>query len=174
MRTAMGDSQQSLYAFQPSHVAPAIFAAVIATSLLVHVFQNFYYRFWRVTFWMFWGGTVFTAGWIMRVLSSYDPANKNLYIAQTCLILGGPPIYAAAEYNVLGRLMSYLPMHAIFHPGRVVTVFIYLGATVESLTAAGAAKMAASKGEDIPAYMLGGKLVSISVRRVHPLDKHFI
>ncbi|KAK5169917.1 uncharacterized protein LTR77_005895 [Saxophila tyrrhenica] len=161
----MAESEQTLrlYAFEPSYIAPIVFAVVIGISLIVHIFQNFYYRFWRTTFWMFWGGTVFTAGWIMRIFSSYDPSNKALYIAQTCLVLGGPPIYAAAEYNILGRLMSYLPMHAVFHPRRVIIVFVYLGALVESLTAAGAAKMAASKGLDISEYVLGGKLVSISL-----------
>ena len=78
-------------------------------------------------------------------------------------MLGGPPIYAAAEYNILGRLMNYLPMHAPFHPNRVVIVFIYLGALVESLTAAGAAMMAGSQGKDVQKYELGGRLISISV-----------
>lgn len=78
-------------------------------------------------------------------------------------MLGGPPIYAAAEYNILGRLMNYLPMHAPFHPNRVVIVFIYLGAAVESLTGAGAAMMATSQGEDVDKYELGGRLISISV-----------
>jgi hypothetical protein len=52
----MADNTETrLYAYNPSHVAPAVFAAVIGISFLVHVFQNFHYRFWRVTFWMFWG-----------------------------------------------------------------------------------------------------------------------
>lgn len=114
---------------------------------------------------MFWGGTVFTAGWIMRILSSYHPANRNLYIAQTCLVLAGPPIYAAAEYNILGRLLHYLPMHSPLHPGRVLLVFIYLGAAVESLTAAGAAEIGGSTGKHLDAnlYRRGSTLVSISL-----------
>jgi hypothetical protein len=99
--------------------------------------------------------------------SSYHPSNQNVYIAQTCLVLGGPPIYAAAEYNILGRLMHYIPMHAPLNPNRLVTVFIYLGAAVESLTGAGASLMATAKGEDLKQYSLGGKLISISVSLNH-------
>ena len=68
-------------------------------------------------------------------------------MAQYMLIYMGPPIYSAAEYNILGRLMHYLPMHAPFHPGRVVYFFVYLGAAVEILTALGAADLSTAKGD---------------------------
>jgi hypothetical protein len=82
----------------------------------------------------------------MRTASSYHRTNLNLYIAQYVLIYAGPPIYSAAEYDVLGRLMGYLPMHAPLHPRRVVYFCVYLGAAVEGLTAAGAAIMATASG----------------------------
>ncbi|KAF2100249.1 hypothetical protein NA57DRAFT_73859 [Rhizodiscina lignyota] len=150
------------YAYNPSHVLPIVFAVLIGISLIVHTWQNFRYRFWRVTFWMTWGGTVFTAGWISRVFSSYDTGSKGLYIAQTVLVLAGPPIYAASEYNILGRLMLYLPMHAPMNPNRLVYFFIYLGALVESLTAAGASKMS-SAGDDRSQLRSGGTLLAISL-----------
>ena len=62
-----------------------------------------------------------------------------MYIAQYVLVLMGPPLYAAAEYFILGRLMAYLPYHAPMHPGRVLSTFITLSTCVESLTASGAA-----------------------------------
>lgn len=117
-----------------------------------------------MTFFLFYAGLVFTAGWALRLASSYSPANKNLYIAQTVFILAGPPIYAGVEYNILGRLMHYLPQHAPLHPHRVVIVFIYLGALVESLTAAGASKMASSTTiDELDSYKTGSKLVSIAL-----------
>ena len=112
---------------------------------------------------MFWGGTVFTAGWVMRAILSYNPSNLNLYIAQQCLILAGPPIFAAAEYNILGRMMYYLPMHAPLHPGRLVYFFIYLGAGVEGLTGAGASLAATSTRGDLSQYKTGSTLISIAL-----------
>jgi hypothetical protein len=110
-------------------------------------------------FFMAWGGAVFTSGWIMRIASSYHVANQNLYIAQYVLVLCGPPIYSAAEYNVLGRLLQYLPMHSPVHPRRIMYFFIYLGAAVEALTAAGGASMAAA-GSDDKKLKSGAKLVA--------------
>lgn len=116
-----------------------------------------------MTFFMTWAGTVFFTGWLLRCLSSYHPSNKNLYICQSVLILAGPPIYSATAYNVLGRLMRYLPMHAPLHPGRVVIVFIYLGVAVESLTGAGASMFATASAYDSSKALTGGTLLSISL-----------
>jgi hypothetical protein len=74
----------------------------------------------------------------------------------------GPPIYAAAEYNILGRLMHYVPMHAPLNPDRLLWVFIYMGTAVETLTAAGAARYAVARG-DPALYRSGGLLVSIAL-----------
>ncbi|KAI9805435.1 MAG: hypothetical protein M1825_000686 [Sarcosagium campestre] len=150
------------YPYDANTVLPAVFAGIIGISLLIHGFQNFRYRYWRVTFFLFWGGAVFMAGWIMRAIAARNPANLNLHIAQTVLILAGPPIYAAAEYNILSRLMHYLPMHALLHPSRVIMLFIYIGAAVEALTAAGARNVS----ENAPGsskYVKGGTLISISL-----------
>ncbi|KAL9105801.1 MAG: hypothetical protein Q9227_009103 [Pyrenula ochraceoflavens] len=90
---------------------------------------------------------------------TYDP---NHALPATVLIYAGPPIYAAAEYNMLGRLMHYLPMYAPLHPGRLVYVFIYLGALVESLTAAGAS-IIATDTSDRDRIRRGGRLISVSL-----------
>jgi hypothetical protein len=111
---------------------------------------------------MIWGGTVFTTGWILRTISTYNPSNLNLYIAQYVLIYAGPPIYTAAEYSVLGRMLRYLPMHAPLNPDRVVLFFIYLGAAVEGLTAAGASLVATAKGDTKQAQS-GSTLISIAL-----------
>ncbi|KAJ5173147.1 hypothetical protein N7492_005740 [Penicillium capsulatum] len=118
-----------------------------------------HYRFWRVTFFITWGGIVFTIGWILRCFSSYHPDNKNLFIAQSVFIYLAPPVYSAAAYNMVGRLMNYLPMHAVLNPNRVLIFFVYVGAAVEGITVAGAAKNAAA-GTDLDKYKSGGELIA--------------
>jgi len=151
----------SYYLYDPSHVLPAVFAALVGISLTVHITQNFYYHSWKVMFFMVWGGAVYTSGWIMRCISSYYPGNKNLYIAQTVLVLAGPPIYSATEYNILGRLMLHLPMHAPMNPNRIVYFFIYLGSAVEGLTAAGGARLS-SAGGNTELLRSGATLIAIA------------
>ena len=111
---------------------------------------------------MIWGGIVFTTGWILRTISSYNTSSLNLYIAQYVFIYAGPPIYSAGEYSVLGRLLRYLPMHAPLNPNRVMVLFIYLGAAVEGLTAAGASLVATAK-DDAPQRRSGATLISIAL-----------
>ena len=120
------------------------------------------YRFWRVTFWMFYGGLVFLSGWIMRAVFARDPSSLSLYIAQTVLVLCGPPIFAATEYNILARIMRYLPMHAPIGPNRVIFFFTYLSALVESLTAAGGGMMARTDA-GIERVKKGSTLVAIAI-----------
>jgi hypothetical protein len=167
----------SLYLYNPSRVLPAVFAALVGASLLLHVYQNWSvaypqspiissdtlshsrYRFWRVTFFICWGGALFTAGWVVRCISSYHPANMPLYIAQTFFIYVAPPVYSAAAYNMVARLMHYLPMHALLNPNRVLIFFVYLGAAVEGMSAAGAA-ISASAGQDLSQYETSGALLA--------------
>lgn len=120
------------------------------------------YRYWGIMFFLVWGGAVFASGWIMRAVSAQDLTKLNLYIAQTVLVLAGPPIYAAAEYNILARLMHYLPMHAPLHPGRVFYLFIYIGAAVEALTAVGAIRISQNRPGS-SRYTSGGRFISISL-----------
>lgn len=125
------------------------------------LFQS-HYKFWRINFFLVWGGAVFTAGWVLRAISSQDLENVPKFISQTVLILAGPPIYAAAEYNILGRLMHYLPIYAPLNPSRVVYLFVYMGAAVEGLTAAGASLMA-SGSIGISTYLTSGVLISLAL-----------
>ncbi|KAK0970954.1 hypothetical protein LTS16_015722 [Friedmanniomyces endolithicus] len=166
---------ESLYLYKPSHALPAVFAVLVGVSLMLHIYQNFRYRFWRVNFWMFWGGTIFTTAWILRCISSFHRSNLNIYIAQTVFIYAGPPIFSAAEYNQLGRLMYYLPMHAPFNPGRTVTFFIHLGAMVEGLTAAGASLFATAHGaNDMQQHVTGDRLISVALALQAAIECIFI
>jgi hypothetical protein len=85
----------------------------------------------------------------------------SLFIAQTVFIYAGPPIYSASAYNILSRLLNYLPMHAPLNPNRVVIFFIYLGALVEALTGAGAGRMSAARS-NISLYKSGYTLIAVA------------
>lgn len=63
------------------------------------------------------------------------------------------------RYNVLGRLVQYLPMHSPLNPRRIMYFFIYLGAIVEGLTAAGGARMATA-GDDNDRLKSGASIVA--------------
>ena len=139
-----GDSW-SLYPYSPSKPAPIFFALLITVLGGIHFYQSFlHYKWMRFGTLMLWASIVWLAGFITRTISIYYPQNVNLFITQFVLIIVGPPLYAAAEYFILGRLMAYLPYHAPLHPGRVLSTFFLLSVAIESLTANGAANSAGS------------------------------
>ncbi|KAH7017124.1 RTA1 like protein-domain-containing protein [Ilyonectria destructans] len=154
----------NLFGYDANKILPAITAAMIGISLLGHTYQNQHYKFWRVTFFMFYAGLFYTIGWVVRCISIQYPGNLALFMIQSIFIYLGPPIYSAAEYNTLGRLMHYLPMHAFINPNRIVYIFVFLGSIVEMLTAIGGSWMAAAQGKDDVALMKdGATLMAVAV-----------
>lgn len=111
---------------------------------------------------MFWGALLYTIGWILRAISSYNPDNVNVYIAATVFVYAAPPVFSASAYNILGRIMHYIPMFAWLNPNRTVLFFVYIGAIVEGLTAAGGARIATGATET-DKYRSGATLMAISV-----------
>jgi hypothetical protein len=52
------------------------------------------------------------------------------------------PVFEVGNYNVLGRILYYVPYHSYIHPGRVATTFGFLGVVVEALNGQGVARSA--------------------------------
>ncbi|KAI6850945.1 hypothetical protein KC332_g406 [Hortaea werneckii] len=135
----------SLYPYKPSKAAPILFAILLALLGITQIYQSFFKYHWKkFGFMMVWATTCWVAGFVCRAISVYNTQSVNIFIAQAVFVYVGPPLYAAAEYFILGRLFAYLPYHTPIHPGRVVSTFMLLSAVVESLTANGAANMSAA------------------------------
>jgi hypothetical protein len=47
------------------------------------------------------------------------------------------PILELANYNILGRILYYVPYHSPIHPGRVITTFAFISFIVEALNGTG-------------------------------------
>jgi hypothetical protein len=118
------DDNWSLYPYPPNRPAPIAFAVLLSVVLVYQIYQSFFrYKWKKFGGMMLWASSVWVAGFICRAYSVYHVQEVNIFIAQFVLIIVGPPLYAAAEYFILGRLMAYLPYHAPIHPGRVVSTF---------------------------------------------------
>ncbi|QKX62994.1 uncharacterized protein TRUGW13939_10162 [Talaromyces rugulosus] len=129
----------SFWYYAPNKGAPIAFAILFAVSGLWHLYLCFKLRCWKVTGLLPWSAILFTAGFIFRAIGAFGNWDKlNVYIVSQCLLLVGPPIYEAANFLTLGRILYYIPYHAPIHPGRVFTTFVALGLMIESLTASGA------------------------------------
>ena len=142
------DDSWSLYPYDPNKPGPIAFAIIISALGVCHAYQSFFHYKWRrFGFMMVWASVVWTAGFVTRAISVYNTQNVDIFICQFVLILVGPPLYAASEYFILGRLLAYLPYHTPLHPGRVLSTFFLLSTVVEALTANGAANSSGSGRE---------------------------
>jgi hypothetical protein len=153
----------SLYPYDPNKAAPIAFAILLTFIALIQIYQSFIRFHWRAFGGvMTWASLVWIAGFICRAISVRHTQDVGLFIAQYVLVLMGPPLYSAAEYFILGRLLSYLPYHTPIHPGRVLSTFILLSTVVESLTGSGAGNSAGS-GRDPAQKKIGLDLVKAAL-----------
>ncbi|KAI9803964.1 MAG: hypothetical protein M1833_000245 [Piccolia ochrophora] len=120
------------------------------------------YHWWKTTFLLPWAALIFAAGFAMREWGAYEYDNLNVFISSIVLILAAPPLYAAAEYVILGRLLYYVPWLSPIHPGRVITTFLGLGAVTEALTANGAA-IFANRSNSLSKIKLGSDLIKAAL-----------
>lgn len=145
MSTTDPSSDWSLYPYNPNKIAPIVFAIIMALLGSILVYQCFVRYHWKkFGAMMTWATLVWVIGFISRSISVHHVRSVGIFITQYVMILMGPPLYAAAEYFILGRLLAYLPYHAPIHPGRVFSTFVILSVVVEALTGTGAANSAGS------------------------------
>ena len=88
-----------------------------------------------------WAALILTTGFALREYGAFHYDNLDILIANTVLIMSGPPVYALINYMVLGRLLHYVPYLSPMHPGRVMTTFLAADFLCELLIANGAQRM---------------------------------
>ncbi|KAF7596195.1 hypothetical protein BBP40_002725 [Aspergillus hancockii] len=139
-------AEESIYIYIPNRVAPVIFAVAFTASGLLHFWQCYHYRCFKLMILHLVCCLMFTAGFALREYGAfhYSFSNSDLYtyIASTALIYMSPPLLELANYHVLGRILYYVPYHSPIHPGRVLTTFGLLSGVVEVLNALGVSYIA--------------------------------
>ena len=116
----------------------------------------------------------------MREVAAHHYKNLGILIAAQCLLYIGPlvisifspavlltrnthrPIYAGANYFILGRTLYYIPYLSPIHPGRVVSTFVGLDVVIEILTAQGISKLA-NTSQNPSTIHAGSILIKVSL-----------
>ncbi|KAF7719749.1 Uncharacterized protein PECH_005690 [Penicillium ucsense] len=146
----------SLWYYAPDKGATIVFAILFAISGIVHLYQTWKYKSWKVTGLLPWSALLFVAGFVMRSIGAFGQwGNVGVYIASTVLLLAAPPVYEVTNYLILGRILYYIPYHSPIHPGRVFTTFLAVSAVIEAITANGAARVAGA--DSSPTSVTTGK-----------------
>ncbi|KAI9864761.1 MAG: hypothetical protein M1824_004668 [Vezdaea acicularis] len=157
-----GQVDGSLWYYAPNKVAPIVFAVLIAISGVLHAWQTNKYKSWRYTTLLPPACLIYCAGFIMREVAAHHYKNLGILIAAQCLLYIGPPIYAGANYFILGRTLYYIPYLSPIHPGRVVSTFVGLDVVIEILTAQGISKLA-NTSQNPSTIHAGSILIKVSL-----------
>ncbi|KXH52453.1 RTA1 domain-containing protein [Colletotrichum salicis] len=120
----------SYFFYAPNKGAPIFFAVAFAASGILH--------FWQITALYSFCCLLFTAGFAVRTYGAWHYDNLNIFIASMCLLYAAPPLLELANYNILGRVLYYVPYCSPLHPGRVLSTFAFFSSIVEALNGWGA------------------------------------
>ncbi|KAL3293276.1 Rtm1p [Colletotrichum asianum] len=128
----------SYYFYAPNKGAPVFFAVAFLASGMMHFWQSYHYKFFKVTALFSFCCLLFTAGFAMRIYGSYHYDDLDPFIASVCLIYAAPPLLELANYHILGRVLYYVPYCSPLHPGRVLSTFAFFSSIIEALNGWGA------------------------------------
>ncbi|CAI4211679.1 unnamed protein product [Parascedosporium putredinis] len=128
----------SYYFYAPNKGAPIFFTIAFFCTGAFHLYQNIkYHSLIRTIFFPF-CSLLFTAGFALRIYGSHHFDDLNVYIASICIIYAAPPLLELQNYNILGRILYYVPYHSPIHPGRVLSTFAFISGIIEALNGWGA------------------------------------
>ncbi|EOO02538.1 putative rta1 domain protein [Phaeoacremonium minimum UCRPA7] len=128
----------SLWFYAPNKGAPVFFTVAFGASGLCHIWQCIHYKCWKLMGVYTFCALLFTSGFILREIGTFNYDNLDIFLSSTVLIYAAPPLYELGNYQILGRILYYVPQLAPMHPGRVLTTFAAISGIVEALNANGA------------------------------------
>ncbi|WVF72574.1 hypothetical protein IAT40_007391 [Kwoniella sp. CBS 6097] len=116
------------YGYEPNHAATYAFLAVYAAGLLAQILLGIWHRCWWTLPTLAAGSLIETLGWVGRLWSvlswEWNPNNGGewyssfgSFIMQICCLVIGPTFFSAANYILLGKLItatggSYSSLHS--------------------------------------------------------------
>ncbi|OHX00263.1 RTA1 domain-containing protein [Colletotrichum incanum] len=128
----------SYFFYAPNKGAPLFFTIAFATSGILHFWQCYHYKFFKVTGLFTFCCLLFTVGFAVRIYGAWNYDNLDTFIVTVCLVYAAPPLLELANYHILGRVLYYVPYCSPLHPGRVLSTFAFFSAIVETLNGWGA------------------------------------
>ncbi|KAI0057294.1 RTA1-like protein [Artomyces pyxidatus] len=100
--------QDSLYIYFPTEWVCATLLSFFALSTLIHLGQMIYFRIWWLYPTAVVAGTLEIVGWAGRTWSSLNPRSFSPYIMQiTCTVVAPTPL-VAANFVILGQIITRL------------------------------------------------------------------
>ncbi|KAJ7122359.1 RTA1 like protein-domain-containing protein [Mycena epipterygia] len=115
----------SPYGYTPTEYVCLIFVALFALSTVIHLGQLVRYRMWWLLPSIVLAGALEVLGWAARFWSSISVLDPHPYEIQIIVTLIAPTPLAAANFMILGRVITLLgPAYSRLSAKRYTTVFL--------------------------------------------------
>ncbi|KAG5982303.1 hypothetical protein E4U55_002075 [Claviceps digitariae] len=137
----------SVYNYRPSLPANALFIALFATAMSMHIVLGVRWKSWGFMTFMILGCLVEIVGYAARLVLYNNPFSFLGFLIQICFITTGPVFYTAAIYITLSKTINHLaPQLSRFTPKLFYYIFIPADLVCLVLQAAGGAMSTQSEG----------------------------
>ncbi|KAI5460591.1 hypothetical protein BGZ63DRAFT_414777 [Mariannaea sp. PMI_226] len=140
----------SFWFYGPNKGAAIFFFIAYAVSTIIHFWQCYRHKYFKITALFFACGCLFSIGYGLRVYGAFGHYSDLVpYILSVCLIAVSPPLLELANYHILGRVLAYVPYLSPVNPDRVLATFGFISLIVELLNGLGASFVSNPEGQNI-------------------------
>ncbi|KAG6034219.1 hypothetical protein E4U41_006651 [Claviceps citrina] len=137
----------SVYKYRPSLPVNALFIALFAVAMTIHIVLGIRWKTWSFMAFMILGCLSEIVGYAARLILYNNPFKFLGFILQICFITMGPVYYTAAIYVTLSKTIYHLaPELSRFNPKLFYWIFIPLDLVCLGLQAAGGSLSTQSNG----------------------------
>ncbi|KAI0321512.1 RTA1-domain-containing protein [Amylostereum chailletii] len=150
-------AELSSYHYVPTEWICALFVSLFGLSTLVHVGQAFYFRLWFLLPTAGIAGILEIIGWSARLWSSKNPLNDQPFLIQISTTIIAPTPLVAANFILLGRIISRLgPRYSRLSARWYTGIFLTCDIVALIVQAAGGGIASGSEPDLGGNIMLGG------------------
>ncbi|CEQ39116.1 SPOSA6832_00606, partial [Sporobolomyces salmonicolor] len=145
------------YGYTPSIAMCAVFLALYALSMVVHLGQTFKARRYWWMLLMPVGCLLELVGWAMRAYSHSDPSARSPYIGQLALLVIAPTFFSAALYWSLGLIIADVAPTRCWLSAKWFKALFLTADVISLVIQAVGGGMAGSAGDDVEKLKNGSK-----------------
>ncbi|GAA5918101.1 hypothetical protein JCM1841_005254 [Sporobolomyces salmonicolor] len=147
------------YGYTPSIAMCAVFLALYALSMVVHLGQTFKARRYWWMLLMPVGCLLELVGWAMRAYSHSDPSARSPYIGQLALLVIAPTFFSAALYWSLGLIIADVAPTRCWLSAKWFKALFLTADVISLVIQAVGGGMAGSAGDDVEKLKNGSNIM---------------
>lgn len=140
------------YGYRPNLIGSILFCIVFGLLAIILTFQNVKGKSYWFLFTLAFGSWCECVGNGLRIYGHFHPKNEDPYIAQQCILVLTPALFAAAHYSILTKMCQMYGSNLIapFKPSWLIPMFVTLDLGSLAIQGAGSGLAATAEIDNHP------------------------